>query len=100
MVYNGALKIDGVSVNDMLYKGPTFLQLPKGIIMRFRQFKYAVTADIRNMFFQIRLDPDDRKMLRFLLFTGLTMSQSPEVWRFTFMPYGLICVLSIANFSV
>ena len=62
--------------------------------MKFRQFKYAATADIRNMFFQIRLHLDDRNMLRFLPFTGPSrpMSVSSEVWRFTVMPYGLICV--------
>ena len=94
MVYNGASKIDGVSINDMLYKTPMC------VIQRFRQFKYAVAADIRNMFFQISLHPDDRNMLRFLLFTGPSMSQSPKVWRFIVMPYGLICVPSIASFSV
>ena len=99
VLYNGALKIDGISINDMLYKGPMFLQSLVGILMRFRQFKYAVTADIRNMFFQISLYPDDRNMLRFLPFTGPSVSQSPEVWRFNVMPYGLICVPSIASFS-
>ena len=65
IVYNGALKINGICLNDMLYRGSMFLEPSVEILIRFRQYKYAVMADIRNMFFQIRLDPKDRDMLRF-----------------------------------
>ena len=60
VVYNGALKINGVSINDMLHRGPMFLESLVGIVIRFRQHPVAITADIKNMLFQIRLHPKDR----------------------------------------
>ena len=59
VVYNGALQINNVSINDLLHRGPMFLEPLVTILLRFRQYKYAVTGDIKNMFFQIRLHPKD-----------------------------------------
>jgi len=100
VVYNGALSINGVSLNDMLYRGPMFLESLLGILLRFRQHAYAVIGDIKNMFFQIALDPKDRDMLRFFPFSKEIISKDAEHWRFTVMPYGLVCVPSIAGFCI
>ena len=53
----------------MLHRGPMFIESLVGILLRFRQYACAVIGDIRNMFFQIGLDPKDRDMLRFFPFT-------------------------------
>ena len=100
VVYNGALKINDVCLNDMLHRGPMFLESLVGILMRFRQYKFAITADIQNMFFQVSLRPKDRDMLRFFPFTGEKEIKVEDQWRFTVMPYGLICVPSIAGFCI
>ena len=100
VVYNGALKINGVSINDMLHRGLMFLESLVGILIRFRQHPVAITADIKNMFFQIRLHPKDRNMLRFFPFTGKKSGEKQEAWRFTVMPYGLVCVPSIAGYCI
>ena len=100
VVYNGALKINDVCLNDMLHRGPMFLESLVGILMRFRQYKFAITADIQNMFFQVSLHPKDRDMLRFFPFTGEKEIKVEDQWRFTVMPYGLICVPSIAGFCI
>ena len=78
VVYNGALKINGVSINDMLHRGPMFLESLVVILIRFRQHSVAITADIKNMFFQIRLHPKDRYMLRFFPFTGKKSGEKQE----------------------
>ena len=65
VVYNGALSVGGVSLNDMLYRGPMFLKSLLGILLGFKQHAYAEAGDIRNMFFQIALHPKYRDMLRF-----------------------------------
>ena len=49
VAYNGALSVGGVSLNDMLYRGPMFLESLLGILLRFRQLAYAVAGGIRNM---------------------------------------------------
>ena len=99
VVYNGALAINGISLNNMLYRGPTFIESLVGILIRFRQHSYAVTGNIKNMFFQISLHPDDRDMLQFLPFNA-DVDKNFQTWRFTVMPYGLVCIPSITGFCI
>ena len=35
VVYNGALQLDGISLNDMLYRGPIFMESLVSILIRF-----------------------------------------------------------------
>ena len=51
------------------------------------------------MFFEISLHPDDRDMLRFLPFNA-DVDKNFQTWRFTVMPYSLVCVPSIAGFCI
>ena len=45
---------------------PDLLQNLIGIIFRFREQKIAITADIEAMFLQVKVPPEDCKVLRFL----------------------------------
>ena len=65
-VCNAAAKFRGTSLNDMLLTGPVLLQNLVGIIFRFREHPIALTADIEAMFLQVKVPPQDCKMLRFL----------------------------------
>ncbi|XP_035224267.1 uncharacterized protein LOC118196900 [Stegodyphus dumicola] len=49
-----------------LEKGPNLLELITSILLRFRLKRYGVTADIRQVFLQINLNPQDKDYLRFL----------------------------------
>ena len=63
---NGAAKFQGHSLNIALLTGPDLLQSLIHILLRFRQHKYAVSADIEGMFFQVGVNPKDQPSLRFL----------------------------------
>ena len=65
-VCNTASKFRGISLNDNLLTGPDLLQNLVGIIFRFREQKIAITADIEAMFLQVKVPPEDCKVLRFL----------------------------------
>ena len=65
-VCNAAAKFRGTSLNDMLLTGPDLLQNLVGIIFRFREHPIALTADIEAMFLQVKMPPQDCKVLRFL----------------------------------
>ena len=52
-VTNAASKYKGVSLNDALLTGPDLLCNLLGLLLRFRQYKVAVTADIEAMFMQV-----------------------------------------------
>ena len=63
---NAASKFRGISLNDNLLTGPDLLQNLIRIIFRFREQKIAITADIEAMFLQVKVPPEDCKVLRFL----------------------------------
>ena len=63
---NEASKFRGVSLSDNLLTGPDLLQNLFGIIFRLREQKLAITADIEAMFLQVKVPPEDCKVLRFL----------------------------------
>lgn len=46
----------GISLNDALMVGPTIQQDLVSILMRFRTFAYAFTADVEKMYRQILID--------------------------------------------
>ena len=52
----------------MLLAGPDMLASLMGFLSRFREYKFAMTADIEEMFLQVEVKPEDRKFLRFLWF--------------------------------
>ncbi|XP_037942529.1 uncharacterized protein LOC119675401 [Teleopsis dalmanni] len=49
------------SLNDILMIGPTLQTELFILLLRFRLFRFALTADIVNMYWQILIDPEDRK---------------------------------------
>ena len=50
IVYDASAKSNGPSLNDCLHAGPKFNQLILDILVRFRSFKVALTADIEKAF--------------------------------------------------
>ncbi|XP_049874507.1 uncharacterized protein LOC126372702 [Pectinophora gossypiella] len=66
IVHDAAAKVRGVSLNDMLLSGPDLLRSLPGVLMKFRQRRVAVTADIKDMFMRISIRTEDRDMQRFL----------------------------------
>ena len=68
IVFDASSKTDGRSLNDCLYKGPQMTWLIYDILLRFRTFVYALTADIEKALLQISRDKDHRNFLRFLWF--------------------------------
>ena len=57
---------NGVSLNDCLEVGPCLMPNLVDVMLRFRRWRYAVTADIIKAFLQISLRKEDRDVQRFL----------------------------------
>lgn len=68
LIFDAASKSNGVALNDHLAKGPRNCQ-PKSILnilLHFRESRFAVCADIREMFHRVRILDKDQDALRFL----------------------------------
>ena len=65
-VANASRIFQGQSLNSNLLKGPYLLSNLNGVIMRFREIRIALCADIEQMFMQMKVDTKDRPYLRFL----------------------------------
>ena len=100
VVYDAAREYRGVSLNKLLSRGPIFMQSLRSILIRFGEKKYGLAGDIANMFFQIRIDPADRDMLRILWFSQPEMKGELVAYQFQVAPYGLRCIPSIAGYSM
>lgn len=56
----------GLSLNDVLIPGPTIQEMLVEIVLRFRLYRYVVTADIEKMFRQILVHHLDQPLQRIL----------------------------------
>ena len=75
---------NGVSLNDCLETGPSLLPNLPEILIRFRRWKVALTADITKAFLQIKVRREDQDVHRFLWKT----KGKVKVMRFTRVPFG------------
>ena len=66
VVFDAAAKHKGTSLSNKLLKGPDLLNSLIGLLIRFRKGKYAVIANIEQMFHQIFVLEKDRDALCFL----------------------------------
>ena len=67
IVYDGSAKLrNSVSLNNCLYSGPSLVPLLYDVLLRFRIFQIAITADIAHAFLNISIAEHDRDSLRFL----------------------------------
>ncbi|KAL0839890.1 hypothetical protein ABMA28_016513 [Loxostege sticticalis] len=86
MVHDAAAITGGVSLNDTLLTGPDLLQSLPGVLLRMRQHRVAVSADITEMFLQVKIRPEDRDALRYLWRTD--RDAPPTEYRMTSLIFG------------
>ena len=83
VVFDCAAKYIGTSLNDQLMQGTDLNNNLIGVLMRFRQEKFAIIADIESMFHQARVDPRDRDALHFLWWPNGELHSTPEEYKMT-----------------
>ena len=60
----------GVSLNDTLMVGPTLQDVIFALHLRFRLYKYFITADVEKMYRQVIVRPEDCPYQRILWFSN------------------------------
>ena len=72
---DAAAKVGIHSLNHYLFSGPDLLNKLITVIMRIRQKRYTLSADISIFFYQIEIDPRDASALQYLWWTDETLRQ-------------------------
>ena len=98
VVYDASARAGGPSLNDCLYTGPKFNQNIFDILIRFRSYRIALTADIEKAFLMISIRREDRDSLRFLWVDNLEEKEPKVVTlRFTRVVFGVSSSLFLLN---
>jgi len=66
IVFDCAAKHMGESLNDKCYQGPDLVNRLLAILLRFREHRYVIMADIEAMYYQVSIPREQRDVLRFL----------------------------------
>ena len=99
VVFDCSSSFKGKSLNTELLQGPDLASPLLGILLRFRQERIALMADIEAMYYQVCVQEQHRDFLRFLWWPQGDVSQPFEVYRMKVL-FGAVSSPSIANFAL
>jgi len=87
IVYNSSARFKGVSLNDYLAKGPSMLNKLLGVLMRFREGRYAFIGDIAKMYHSIDIALRDQ-MTHLFLWREMKTDCKPTTYAMTAVNMG------------
>ncbi|XP_073782539.1 uncharacterized protein [Danio rerio] len=99
IVFNCSFPYQGRSLNDTLLPGPTLGASLLGVLLRFREHAVAISSDIRGMFHQVQLLPEDQPLLRFI-WRDMKRADPPAVFQWQVLPFGTACSPCCATFAL
>lgn len=97
VVYDCASKYKGEGLNDKAYQGPDLNNHLLDVLLRFRQGKYAVQADVEAMYYQVLIPEHDRNSLCFLWFDN---NGDVVTYRMTRHVFGGVWCASSATYAL
>lgn len=87
VVFNASFKTDsGYSLNDLMYTGPNLQSDLQMLLLKWRQYQYAFTADIEKMFRMILINEEDQKYQQ--IFWRSTQDEPIQTYCLTTVTYG------------
>ncbi|XP_036335211.1 uncharacterized protein LOC118745705 [Rhagoletis pomonella] len=97
MVFDAVAEVNGVSLNSVLLKGPQEYRSLPSILFHFREGAVGVSGDIKEIFHQVLMQPEDRCAQRFLWRNGDSSRQS-DVYQMCVMTFGAACSPCAADY--
>ncbi|XP_065197638.1 uncharacterized protein LOC135829160 [Sycon ciliatum] len=98
LVFDAAAKSHGKSLNDFLLTGPDLLTPITQVLYNFRLYEVAFGADIKEMFHQVKMRPEDRHAQRFL-WRDMDASRPADVYQMDVMTFGAVCSPTAGQFA-
>ena len=89
VVFDSSSKYGGISLNDLLLKGPDLTNSLIGVLLRFRKEQVALACDIQQMFYNFHVSDNFCDYLRFLWYEDNDLSGEPTVFRMKTHAFGL-----------
>ncbi|XP_062373449.1 uncharacterized protein LOC134061706 [Sardina pilchardus] len=99
IVYNCSFMYAGHNLNELLLPGPTLSSSLLSVLLRFREHSVALSSDIRGMFHQVRLLPEDKPLLRYL-WRDMKVDHPPDVYQWQVLPFGTTCSPCCATYAL
>ncbi|XP_055604612.1 uncharacterized protein LOC129752852 [Uranotaenia lowii] len=96
LIWDAAAKTNGVSLNDMLMKGPDMVTSLPVVLLRFRQRTVAICGDIKEMFHQVNIRAEDKQAQRFLFRDQ--NEETPQTYVMDVATFGASCSPCIAQY--
>ena len=87
-VFDAPAKHDGISLNDMIYKGPKLQRDLLDVLLRFRRRPVAVVCDIAEIYLRIGIAAEAKPYHPFL-WRGTDHSHQPDVYEFDRVVFGV-----------
>ena len=100
VVFNPKTKFKGHALNEHLLQGPDLTNSLVGVLLRFKNGRFAVTADIQEMFHQVKVPEQDRDVFRFLWWPKGDTSLPLTEYRMSSQIFGATCSPSIVNYCL
>ncbi|XP_062712088.1 uncharacterized protein LOC134289722 [Aedes albopictus] len=89
LVWDAAARVNGVSLNSQLLKGPDQLVTLPSVICKFRERSIGFGGDVREMFHQLKMRQSDKRFQLFLF--RFDTSKPPDVYMMDVATFGATC---------
>ena len=100
VVFDCGAEYQGVSLNSELLQGPDLTNSLVGVLLRFRSEPIALMADIKSMFYQVKVSKADIDFLRFLWWPNADYDQEPLDYRMLVHIFGAASSPSCASYAL
>ncbi|XP_055714320.1 uncharacterized protein LOC129808566 [Phlebotomus papatasi] len=97
LVLDAAAEVNSISLNNSLLSGPNLTISLTGLLMRFRIGQHGFVGDIKEMFHQVRILPEDQNYQR-ILWRGNSRDTFPVEYKMTVMIFGATCSPAVASY--
>lgn len=100
VVFYCAARYAEAALIDEVLQGPDLTNGLLGVLLRFRQYPTAISADVEAMFHQVKVPTENRDVLRFLWWPEGDTSAQLEVYRMTSHLFGGTWCSSVCAYAL